>query len=114
MPRVGAQHLLRRCLGLGIDAERIDGGLLGVVAGAPIENQVCGQENQRDFSRQFGQQGRNPDVEVARLPRVGFARGALAERGAVNDQLRWLTAELAPHRRGIGQIQPVAGEGHHL
>ena len=93
-----AEHdLLRRDFGFGIDAQRIDGSGLVVIARATVEDQVGGQEDQRNLCRQLGEQGGDFDVELAGQRGVGLAFGTLAERGAVDDELRLLAAKRCAH-----------------
>ena len=111
--RVGQQDLLRRDFGFGIDAQRIDGRGFVVVARPPVEDQIGGQEDQRDVRRQLREQGGDFDVELAGQRGVGLAFRTLAERGAVDDQLRVAAAGTQRARRRSRSGQVLASQRDH-
>ncbi len=73
VPRIGEYDLLRGGFRFGIDAERIDRRALVVVAGATVEDQIGGQEDQRNLRGQLREQGGDFDVELAGQGGVGLA-----------------------------------------
>ena len=108
--RMGEDNLFRRGLGLAIHTERIHAGRLDVVSLAAVEHKVGGKEDERNFGGQFGKPRGDFNVHSARQVGIGLAVVALAEGGAMNDQVRPEPFEDSMPRGRIGQVKISTGE----
>ena len=110
MPGIRQDNAFGGDFRFGVNTERTrDGGFI-VISLAAIEDELRREKDERNVSRKFGEAGGHIDIHFAGERRVGLAGGTLAERRAMNDELRRLRAEKRSNRRKIGQINFSAGE----
>ena len=112
--RMGQDNLLGGGLGFGIDAERMDGLGLDVIAVAAIEDEVGGKEHEREVRGEFGKMGGDFDVDTFGERRIFLADGGFADGGAVDDELRSKAVEGAAEGGGIGEVKLAATGGDDL
>src|SRR5674476_1532149 len=108
MIRVSEYDLLCRDFSLGVHAQRVHCRSLIVVSLLTVEDQITGQQEQRDVRGQLCEQGGDFDVELASKCGVGLACGTSTKCGAVDNKLRCLAAKLGAHGGSIGQLKASA------
>lgn len=69
--------LFRRNFGFGVDAQRIDFVRLRVISFSSVKHEICGKENERNISTEFGQQSSDFDIQFAREVRLFLTDRAL-------------------------------------
>src|ERR1035437_9868066 len=94
--------------GLAINVQWIRRVGLGVIAFAPVENQIGGKENERNFRRQFREQFGNFDIHAPRQFRIFLCLGDDGNGRAMDDQLRLAFLKFAADGGEIKQVKLVA------
>ena len=112
MAGIGENYFFSGGFSFAIDAQRVGRVRLGIIAAPAIENQIRRKKDKGYFSGKQGKVRGDFDVQFPGERRVGLALGALAQRGAVDDQLRFMVLESGSDGEGIGEIKPSPGKGN--
>jgi len=91
--------------GLAINVQWIRRVGLGVIAFAPVENQIGGKENERNFRRQFREQLCDFDIYAPRKRRIFLRVGNVGDGRAMDDDLRFVLLKFAADGGEIKQVK---------
>ena len=105
MTRIFQNDLLGGSFCLAVKMQRIGRVSFGVIPLAPVENQIGGEKNERNFRRQFREQFCGFNIHPARKSGIFLRPGDGADGGAVNDQLRLVLLELPADGGEIEQVK---------